>query len=351
MTSPRNNSRNSSDRPSSRPASRRPYGTAPSRRQSEDESDFNRPRKRSFDGDRPQKRSFDADRPQRGSFDRSASERPERKRPSAPQGMPEGETQQKSPERFNRQDEIKACGLAACRSIFKRRAKDIVRVYVTENTLDLCKDILKYCASQKRTYHIVTSEDLSKISGSSHHEDICIIAKRAPTPSWEEFSESLAKAPKKPALLIILEQVENPHNVGAIVRTAAHFGATALLIPSDPTFKPSSSLLRTAEGGWEYLPYIPSPDLSTIAVQLRKAGFQLLATDSKAKDSLYEEELLSPRLAIILGNESKGLSATAKKMATACVKIPGAEVMDSLNVSVASAIVISEYWRQFGTPS
>ncbi|MCX6124944.1 MAG: hypothetical protein NTV34_09385 [Proteobacteria bacterium] len=256
--------------------------------------------------------------------------------------------ERKVPDGSDRLDEIKACGLNACKAIFKARPKDLVRAYVTEETLAEFGEMLKYCSVNKKAYHVVRSDELNKISGSTHHEGVCVIAKVGPVPTWETLSGNFAANKTKPALLLILEDVGNPHNVGAIVRTAAHFGVTAILAADHETFKPSPSLLRTAEGGYESVVVTAAPALTDLIADLKKFNFEIIATAADAKSTIFDEEALSPRVAMIIGNESKGVSAAAKKLADTTLSIPGTGKVDSLNVSAATAALCSEFWRGGG---
>ena len=378
--------RPSSDRPSSgsrpfnregRPASDRPAGARPFNREDRPTTarSFNRDERssvapRSDRNERPSApRSFDRGaRPYQPRDDRSSAPRPAYRdradRSSAPREDQTNwyaenrkskfersddnrgdKTERKIPEGFDRLDEIKACGINACRAIFNTRKNDLVRAYVTEETVTEFGDMLKFCAANKKAYHVVTSEDLNKISGSTHHEGVCVIAKTK-AQSWQTLQTKLATQKAEPALLLLLEDVGNPHNVGAIVRTAAHFGVSAVLAPGTETFKPSSSLLRTAEGGAEQVDIVATPDLSVLVGELRKLGFKILATASNGKDKLYADGAIPARTALIIGNESRGISSNARKLADSTLSIPGNGTVESLNVSAATATLCGEFWRR-----
>jgi RNA methyltransferase, TrmH family len=251
----------------------------------------------------------------------------------------------KVPEGVDRKDEIKACGINACKAIFKARPKDLVRAYVTEELVKEFSAMLRVCAADKKAYHIVTTADLAKISGSSHHEGVCVIAKAKKALDWSGLKAELSKNKRKSELVLILEDVANPHNVGAILRSAANFGVKAVLAPGVDFFKPSSALLRTAEGGEEALSVTGGPELKVIIDELKDLNFEIVAADSKAKTSLFEEEALSPRVAFIIGNEGRGISPEAKKQSDQIISIPGTGAVESLNVSTATAVICSEFWR------
>ena len=148
---------------------------------------------------------------------------------------------------------------------------------------------------------------------------------------------------------MILEDVANPHNIGAILRSAANFGCRFVLLPGEKNFKPSAALLRTAEGGGETVEFISAPSINVMATELRQRGLTVLGTAMKGRYNLYGQDeagKLPKRLAVILGNEARGLSAEAKKAASGMITIPGTGAVQSLNVSVAAALVAGEYFRQ-----
>jgi TrmH RNA methyltransferase len=246
-------------------------------------------------------------------------------------------------------DEIKLCGVNACQKLFLTRAEDIIRVYLTEERTQEFSELVKSCARRRKAYHVVTREDLDKISGSTHHEGICILAKRQPPPSWEKFLETLEQHPNDPILILILEEVSNPHNIGAITRSAAHFGCQYVVLPNEKNFKPSAALLRTAEGGGEHVEFISAPSISVISTELRLRHLSVFGTAMKGRISLYhagEKGALPARLAVILGNEAKGLSLDARKAAAGLITIPGTGAVESLNVGISAALIAGEYFRQ-----
>lgn len=320
-----------------RDAKPRPYGDRPQAPRREARDDYrSRDNKPRFD--KPERKpQFEKPAPKRFEDENGNEEWPVFERPS-----------RKVPEGADRLDEIKACGVNACRAIYKARKSDIVRAYVTEETMNEFGDMLKWCAANKKAYHVVTHDDLNKISASTHHEGVCVIAK-AKAASWPLLKIKLAGEKTAPALLLILEDVGNPHNVGAIVRSSAHFGVTAVLAPGLETFKPSPALLRTAEGGSEQVDIVATPALDVIAVELRKLGFKILATASNGKSQLYSDGVVEARTALIIGNESRGISAEARKIADSTLAIPGSGTIDSLNVSAATAVLCSEFWRRHRT--
>lgn len=251
-------------------------------------------------------------------------------------------------------DEIKLCGLNACMKLYQTRAEDIIRVYVLESRMNDCADLIKSCARRRKAYHIVSAADMDKISGSTHHEGICILAKRRKPATWDQFLTRLEEHPDTPLVSLIIEDVENPHNLGAIMRTAAHFGCEYLILANEKSYKPPAALLRTAEGGGEVVELICSPQISVICTELKHRNVVVLGTAMQGRIKLYDDSTcgqLPPRCAIILGNEARGITPEARKASNGLISIPGTGAVESLNVSVAAALILGEYCRQHGMPS
>lgn len=240
-------------------------------------------------------------------------------------------------------DEERLYGLHACRAVFARRRDDIRRVYVDEARIDDVRDLLKWCASAGVAYKVVGPADLEKVTKSTHHEGIALLARR-PRPATLEDLVSALERDVAPARVLLLENVRDPHNVGAIVRTAAHFGARAVLLAGD-TARRSPALLRTAEGGAESVALVevarPLPALR----RLKKAGLEAAATSSHVERSLFQGAL-PERLVLLLGAEREGLSRPLLDEADLQIAIPGTGAVESLNVASACAVVLAEHWRQ-----
>lgn len=242
--------------------------------------------------------------------------------------------------------EHKITGRAACAKVLERRFEDVVRLYVSEEVLPAFRPWLKRLAEAKKAYHVVSEDDLRKVSEGLHHEGVCLLVRSAPAPTLEAVLAALR--PHVPAVVVYLENVGNPHNLGAITRVAAHFGAAALLVDADVSTRTSLSSAafhRTAEGGAEALPVVPVESARAALAALRQAGFTFLATSSHANRSLFGKPL-PERLVILLGSESSGLTPALEKEASLRVSIPGTGEVESLNVACATSALLCEYYRQ-----
>lgn len=241
-------------------------------------------------------------------------------------------------------NEVKVYGFHACMALFEQRPESIIRVYCDQPRVKMLSALLKWCAAHKRAYHIIPPEELAKVTQSVHHEGVCILAKQPPTLSFEALVAQLPQLPKKQCWLY-LDGVQNPHNLGSIMRVCAHFGIPYILgdIHSLPPLSPSS--YRIAKGGAEVVELIALPNPKRALQKLKEAGFAIVAASHQAKQSLYRCTL-SPRTLIALGSESQGLSSLLLKEASTTVQIPGSGQVESLNVAVAAALCIGEFWRQ-----
>ncbi|HEX4406778.1 MAG TPA: TrmH family RNA methyltransferase [Polyangia bacterium] len=264
-----------------------------------------------------------------------ASPRPEpadaratRAESSAPKGAPR-----------DHGNEIKVCGRHACRALFERRPQQILRVYLTEEMLTPFGDLAHDCAERRRPYRVVGAEELERITESRHHEGICIVATAAAPPSLTE----ILRAPG-PGWLVALAGVANPHNTGAIVRTAANFGARAVVVEGVARRLPPA-VYRTAQGGAEWVDVVTVPALAPALGEAKRAGYTVCATSSHGGVDLFAAEL-PPRTVIVLGAEDEGLPPALASAADLTLRIPGSGRVESLNVAAATAVLLGDLWRR-----
>lgn len=236
--------------------------------------------------------------------------------------------------------EMKVYGRHACLKIFEKRPEDIVRAYVTREGIFDFKALMKYLADNKVAYHVVEKEELDSITRATHHENIAFIVKTKKAP---ELKEMLSGEGSK--IILCLEEVENPHNLGAIMRSAAHFGVTAVLYESKVPVANSAAAMRTAEGGAETVPALHISDWGHVFDLAKRAGFYSFATSSHKGDSLYEIGF-PEKVLLFLGAEREGLSDRLMKKMNHFIQIPGTGEVESLNVSNATTAILSEWYRQ-----
>jgi TrmH RNA methyltransferase len=233
-------------------------------------------------------------------------------------------------------------GLNACLAAFAKRPEALRKVYLTEARMTALKHVLAWCVKHRLGYRIVEEEDLDKLTGSRHHEGVCFEMRRTPPLTLPKLLA--AQPPSAPSLLLWLDGVGNPHNLGALMRSAAHFGAAGIIVPDESQLDLSGAAARVAEGAVEAVPLVRAPTPSTRAA-LRSSGYAIAATVPRNGTPLYEAKL-PLRLAFVFGAEGEGMSGTLIEAADLKLTIPGSGAIESLNVAASVAVVLGEYWRQ-----
>jgi TrmH RNA methyltransferase len=236
--------------------------------------------------------------------------------------------------------ELRLHGVNACLAAFAHRPQDLRKVWLTESNIPAFKRALAWCVRQRIGYRVVEADEIEKLTASSHHEGVCFALLRSESPMLDTALAALD--PNAPALLLWLQGVGNPHNLGAILRSAAHFGVHAVLL-ADATAL-SAAAYRVSEGGAEAVQCVRMGNADADQARLHRAGFKLAATTVRGGESLYAAAL-PKRLVLVLGAESTGLPQSLLDSADLRLRIPGTGAVESLNVSVASALLMGEWAR------
>ena len=164
----------------------------------------------------------------------------------------------------------------------------------------------------------------------------------------EAFVVKLMKSDEKPPLLLILDQVQDPHNFGACLRTADAAGADAVIVAKDNASPMTPVVQKVASGASETMPIFRVTNLARTMESLKQQGVWMIGTSDKATHSLFQENLTGA-LAIVMGAEGKGMRQLTEKNCDSLVSLPMAgSVVSSLNVSVATGVCLYEVVRQRG---
>ena len=150
-------------------------------------------------------------------------------------------------------------------------------------------------------------------------------------------------------LLLVLDRVQDPHNLGACLRTADGAGVHAVIVPNDRAASLTDTVRRIAAGGAEHVPFIQVTNLARTLGQLQELGIRIIGTADEAKGTLYDADLTGP-LAIALGFEGSGLRRLTRERCDEFVRIPMAGAVECLNVSVATGVCLFEARRQRHQP-
>lgn len=183
--------------------------------------------------------------------------------------------------------------------------------------------------------HLVDDERLAKLSGSSAHQGVVAIVDAAfPHVTLDDVLDSLSE----PALLLVLDGVTDPHNLGACLRNADAFGAHAVVVPKDRAVGVNATVAKAASGAADTIPVITVTNLARSLRDLKAKGVWILGADAGG-ESLFDADLSGP-VAWVLGAEGAGLRRLTRQHCDRIVGIPLSGSVESLNVSVASGICL-----------
>ena len=183
---------------------------------------------------------------------------------------------------------------------------------------------------------------LDGLTGTTIHQGIALVIKPF---QYANFDELVAKV-KKPGMIIGLDGVTDPHNLGAIVRSAAAFGADGVVIPERRTAAMSGSAWKSSAGAAARLPISQVTNLVRSIQDAKKSGFFVVGLDAEGDESLPTFSLAREPLYVIVGSEGKGLSRLVRENCDVILSIPMQSDVESLNASVATAIVMHHVWAE-----
>ncbi|HEX3682636.1 MAG TPA: 23S rRNA (guanosine(2251)-2'-O)-methyltransferase RlmB [Bryobacteraceae bacterium] len=199
------------------------------------------------------------------------------------------------------------------------------------------QELVELCRSQSIPVRFEPRASLDRAANGAPHQGVIAFGS---VRSYVALDQVLAEA----KLLVVLDGVEDPHNLGAIVRTAHAAGANAVVIPERRAAPLTEIVAKAAAGALEYLPVARITNVSQTLEHLKQQGFWIYGLDEHASAQYDQIEYHTPT-AFVLGGEGKGLHHTVEKHCDVLVRIPMAGAVSSLNVSVAAGVVLFE-WRR-----
>ena len=244
-------------------------------------------------------------------------------------------------------------GLRAVEQILASESTDIRRIYAEYQTANpRVEAIIKVARQNNIEIQPANRARLMQISGESRHQGVVAEVRR--TTLMDEASlrtmveESLEEG--RPILLLVLDGVQDPHNLGACMRTADAAGVDAVIVPRHGAAGLGPTVSKVAAGAAEQLPFVPVGNLGRVLGWLGDYGVRCVGTSDKADSTLFEADL-SGSVALIMGREHTGLSKGILSRCDTLVSLPMHGVVSSLNVSVATGICLYEIVRQRTGPS
>ena len=225
----------------------------------------------------------------------------------------------------------------------KTAPKSVLELHVESNRRDARMRSFVDRARESNIKIVETDgERLDKLAGTSRHQGVVARVEVVAMPhSLDEVVESI----EGPPLLLVLDGVTDPHNLGACLRVADGAGAHAIVAPKDHAVGVNATVAKVASGAAETVPYIMVTNLARTLNELKDFDIRVIGTSDDAEQDLYDLDLTGP-IAFVLGSEGDGMRQLTRKTCDQLVRIPMAGAVESLNVSVAAGVCLFEALRQ-----
>jgi len=207
------------------------------------------------------------------------------------------------------------------------------------------KQLITMAESKSLLLQQVPRATLDKLTDGHRHQGVVVRRQKPTVKKGADLQSMLNNLDIKSALFLILDGVQDPHNLGACLRTADATGVTAIIIPRDHSVGITASVRKVASGAAETVDIIYVANLARVMRQLQDAGIWLVGTTGEAGENLFNVDLTGP-VALVMGCEGKGLRHNTRKHCDRLVSIPMQGRIESLNLSVATGICLYEVVRQ-----
>jgi TrmH RNA methyltransferase len=231
-------------------------------------------------------------------------------------------------------------GLSAALAVMARRPSDIVNIAYAQSARKALAPALREAARRRVPYNEFGDDELAQMAGATHHEGVCLLVRARPAPGLDD----MVRAATPQGLLLALDGVDNPHNVGAVLRSAAFFGASGMIVADAARKALPASAVRIAEGGAEYVRVWHVPELAPVLRTLRDHAFSIVGADNRA-GVLLDALQWPARAVLVLGAERVGLTPAVRGACHVVTRIEGTGALDSLNVAVAAGVLLASHAR------
>ena len=240
---------------------------------------------------------------------------------------------------------VRVYGLQVVQGLVERKPHCLVRLWVRSGEDNpRLRELLAAAADIDAAVERCGADALQRLAGSSRHQGAVAEIRPDNIHAENELETLLAAAGNQP-LLLALDGVQDPHNLGACLRSAAAAGVDLVLLPRDRSADLSGAARRAAAGAAELLPVVRVGNLARSLRRLKKAGIWLAGAAEQAPSSIHEQDLTGP-LALVVGAEGDGLRRLTADLCDYLVSIPAVGSLRSLNVSVATGVCLFEIRRQ-----
>ena len=187
-------------------------------------------------------------------------------------------------------------------------------------------------------------EALDRLAGGGYHQGILGFTAASSYSTWEDLLDRVRSAQGK-AIILVLDSIEDPQNLGSLIRTAEACGVKGVVLPKDRAAGITPAVVRASAGAVAHLPIVRVTNLASTLEELKKEGFWIVGADSGAEKSLYELKF-DMNVAVVIGSEGKGVRPLLLKKCDYTVSIPMRGKVSSLNAAIAGGVILFEILRQ-----
>lgn len=235
-------------------------------------------------------------------------------------------------------------GLHAVRALVERRPEAVVSATILADASGPLEELARELGQRRVHVERVRRPELDRLCDGASHQGVVIEVRGASEMDFGDF-EDLVMQRGRAVRLLVLDGVEDPRNLGACLRTADAAGVDAVVVPKAHSAPLTAAAIKAATGAVETVPLVRAPNLARTLTWLKEAGVWVVGADAEAPRTLYAAKL-EPPIALVLGGEGRGLRRLTRDTCDELVSIPMAGAVASLNVSVATGIVLFELLRQ-----
>jgi 23S rRNA (guanosine2251-2'-O)-methyltransferase len=236
------------------------------------------------------------------------------------------------------------CGINPVKEALRGDRK-IFELFIAEGAADQRVGKLSELATEKGIpVRRRSKTDITRLAGTDHHQGTAL---RIESFSYADLDDVLGGWKEKgtEAIVVVLDGIQDPHNLGALIRSAASAGAECVIIPRDRAAGVTATAEKVAAGAAETLPIAQVTNIAVTLEQLKTEGFWIYGADEKSSQSLYRQKLTG-NIALVIGGEGEGIRPLVRKKCDVLFSIPLAGGVGSLNASVAGGIAMFEAVRQ-----
>lgn len=238
-------------------------------------------------------------------------------------------------------------GVHAVHAAVKESAKAVETIFITKDwqRQGRLRQLVGFIESSGLEVQIASKQELASLVGEGRHQGVVARLSGAKAQTTFLSLEEIVAYRGKELLLLILDGVTDPHNLGACLRTAEAVGVDAIVAPKDRAVGLTAAVRKVASGSAERVPFITVTNLARTLRQLKDEGVWLIGAAGETNIGLYQQDLSGP-IAIVMGGEEKGMRRLTREECDVVAAIPMQGEIESLNVSVAAAVCLYEARRQ-----